>query len=314
MSLLEKDITHDDFVKFFGMNYDAYVEPVRLEYAEAVKTLGKTPTRNDLLRHRFNALARDEHELLNPRGVREFYCSDFYSRILAYEVCPNEATMNGLLSHIAEQMTEGKRGEAIEDAMKLAEDRFGAERLHILEHGFGTCKSVMWFLANGKTPVIDAIDYVLPIRSFMAQMVHKYTYDLGWVNFRWLYPDGRRPEFPLHDDTHYFSLIDSEEVIEHAVNPRGEVHRFGELARDGCILNMSTFFNSCNGDDPQHLLENEKFQDTHLWFDAVYDAGFAATGRDPRGCIKILEKRDGHSIHFDEDGYNGKYTNDGELK
>lgn len=275
-SIVGDDVRAGDWFEFFGESFEEYTNPVDEGINECLQTQEHVD-RNDLLRPLFNEMTLREDGTRDPQKITEFYSSDFLSRVIAHEMGKNDWISRTLASLYVSWEREPQHV-----AVAMAEECFGSS-LKILDHGFGLGTQLMGMYVQHLEGEFYATDYKISARSFALTMLRKYL-DL-YAAPLWI-----APENALYETYGPFHVINSAEVMEHLPDPVAEVNRLSSCLVPGGFLCMSTFFNSCDGKDPQHLECNDKFQENQIWFDAVRAAGLVPFANDPRGVLKVWQK------------------------
>lgn len=271
------DVREEDWVDFFGESYEKYTAPIVAGIARIKRETG-TYTRNDLLRPFFNEITKKADGSRDAQGIKDFYASQTLSRLLAYELGHRDWIKNALGGLIG-----GWEREPKQVAMTAALSFFD-EPLRVLEHGFGNGVYLLGFFAQHPEGKYFAVDYKCKTREFVIAMLRKYLrMDVTPI---WLTTDS----IERYENFGPYHLVNSCEVMEHIPEPVAEVQRIASCIVPGGLLTMSTFFNSCNGQDPQHLECNDLFQDSQMWFDHVRAAGLIPYMNDPRGILKVWLK------------------------
>lgn len=263
-----------------GKSYKEYVQPVVDAYATAREGAG-TLDRNDVLRPAFNRLAGKPYERI-ANGVNEFYgnTGEMFARMIAFEIGEVDCLTNGvgLGLHYWREYEYSL-------ALGMAAARFGWLGLNMLDHGAGRCHMSLAASYLGITKV-SVRDYDIPARRLLQHGMASYSKNM-YRPYWDLFLDPEEP-FVVRDGG--YNLVISMDVLEHVADPVLELDRIYKAMAPGGILLLGTFFNSCDGKDPQHLDEHAKYQDTQLWASVVSEIGFRVVGRDPRGVEKVYEK------------------------
>lgn len=261
------------------MPWEDYVDSV-------VKIAKRNPAgeydRNYVLRPWFNTVVRPDGREILPRGLDNFYSNPdgLYCRVMAYETGRDDIIQNLLKkSEFWLGLPEYK---CIVSHLLAVED----EAPRVLDHGCGLCHTSLGLLK--KRIDVTMYDYDIPSRRAVIKSVGLYGHNYG------MYPEQLRfIHAGVHgvDEAGSFHAVISQDVLEHLPHPDIEVKKFNRMLRPGGLLLMGTFFNSCNGQDPQHLFENDKYQDTDLWFNVVAEAGFEPYLKDVNGVLKVWRKK-----------------------
>jgi 2-polyprenyl-3-methyl-5-hydroxy-6-metoxy-1,4-benzoquinol methylase len=284
------DATEQDWAEHFNVSWAEYVQPIIDTRDAFERQHGSLPARCQIVTAKFNEMATNEDGSHNLIGVEKFYASDFFSRMIAFELGgPTNTVTNAMGGRGGKELL----GEPIADALVDLVGLYGPN-LEVLDCGFGGGQVVMRLAQLFPDASYTLVDFYSPAHQYFADMVQKYVRGTTF-DFRWIYP-GCQADF---DDYEYDYII-SNEVLEHTFDPVGEVARFANCLRPGRFLHLSTFFNSMNGHDPQHLTENDKYQDVELWFSEVRALGFRDYKKDPRGVLKTFER-----VELDVDSTNG---------
>lgn len=287
------DITDEDFKEFFGMSWKQYTAPIR-KITNRLKRDGQRVDRPWVCRDSFNKATlpkeqqgRDSHGYFpetkrDPRSVRMFYGSDFYSRALAHD--PYESLMS--LKELLEEGLKVVAGMPYEDGLIHVCKQFGEQNVSVLDYGHGLGKAIAGLMQIApRVQAFVACDIQCKARQFLEAMFRKYVRGVNVVfehkeyTEKWLVSN--------HGPYHFVNCTD---VLEHCHNPEEEIRRIANVMVEGGVLNLGTFFNSCNGEDVTHLEETELYQDTDLWFSKVYGAGFELHGKDANGVEKLFRK------------------------
>lgn len=255
-----------------GVPWQMYTQQPREMY-EQLKATNPNADRDDLLRDHFNNMA-GQHGNRNPDGIDAFYYDEhgIHQRVVVWEMGETGVLGNMAAGRFLEQQAQGQ---AFEEASK----RF-RHRLRALDHGTGPGNCLVPLaLAQVRavgyewdTPAIRLLK-----RAFAAYVPgSKVTF----VTPR----EGFESQGP-------YNLVYSSEVMEHLLDPVGEIQRIARCMEPGGYLYLSTFFNDCHGKNPQHLTENNVFQDVDLWMSEVRRAGFDLAGHDENGVAKVFVRR-----------------------
>lgn len=290
---LTGEITDQDFHEFFGMTWEEYTAPIR-KIVEQLKRDGQRIDRPWVCRDSFNkiTLPRDQQSRdpqgyfpetkRDPRSVRMFYGSDFYSRTLMYD--PFESSMS--IKSLFEEGTKVVVDAPYENGLMHVCSRFGEQNVRVLDYGHSMGRVIAGLMGIApRVQVFVACDIRCKAREFLESMFKKYVQGTNYVfehkeySEKWLVSN--------HGPFHFVNCTD---VLEHCHNPEDEIKRIANVMVDGGIINLGTFFNSCKGEDVTHLEETELYQDTDLWFSKVYGAGFELYGRDMNGVEKLFRK------------------------
>lgn len=288
------DISTEDFNEFFGVSWEEYTAPIQ-EIEDRLRSRGSRIDRPWLCRDYFNKVTlpedqrdRDPHGYYpdtkrDPQAVRQFYSSDFYSRVLAYAFLRTDKKLHRMFSHAE---SRPYAGEPQEDALMYACSRFGEQNIQVLDYGCGMANAVVT-LTNivPRARLFIACDIFCKARQFLGAMFAKYVHG---VNVQFEYK--QYWEDNLVSRCGPFHFVNCTDVLEHCHFPEEEIKRIADVMVVGGVLNLGTFFNSCQGEDVTHLEEVEVYQDTELWFGKVYDAGFELFAKDPRGAEKLFRK------------------------
>lgn len=278
------DVTEGDWQRFLsGMSWEHFVQPIVEAYAklEAEKGVGNFD-RNDVLRPDFNLRARGAEGKLFEYGVVNFYKDwrGLFARIRAYETGKEHCLTNAVV-RAGEQLFTNPEYRYIADyldGVRLSEGR----RPTVLDHGAGLCWSSMYLASLG----FDVVMHDWPIPSFNLMAY------LGSLNFHGHFnstsPRGTRD---IGGAAAYeYDAIITMDVLEHVINPIDQLGQLAAQLRKGGRLLMGTFFDSCQGKDPQHLEEHKRYQDTSVWFGEVEALGLRLCFKDANGVEKVWEK------------------------
>jgi len=262
-----------------GMTYTDYVEPVGLAYAQGAKD------RNDILRPEFHRIM-EKHGGITQDALDEFYGDDFgmFARVIAYESGGENCVRNAFNAAGTASVEEG-----IGMAATLAYNAFSSGKRYVFEHGCGMYRdalTVQRFMHN-KARVVT-YDYDIPFRRLFLDALWQLHPEL-WVTSHFIRPNSLRDYVDKLDHPIYH-LVVSNEVLEHVLDPAAEVALLIRMLKPGGFLMMSTFFNSCEGKDPQHLEAHVPYQDSELWFRTVEAFGVERYAQDPRGVYKVWRK------------------------
>lgn len=271
--MIQLDFSQDTGEKDWGFvlqgeSWDDYTKPVRLFYEQ-----NPGADRNDCFRTYFNSTVSD---LTDHDQLRAFYGGreGIFCRLLAYEM-----GKQGVLQQVVNAGRSVCSQHEYSVAIGAALTRFAGDRVCALDHGFGKGYVGLVLAALGFSS--DLYDYSTPSRELLRFACRAYQPELN-KNVRFLF---------IGDDTYVgnkYHLVVSMDVLEHIPNPAAELRRIrASMATDGVLL-LGTFFNSCHGHDPSHLVINEHYQDTELWFSEVRNAGFELFAADPRGVPKVF--------------------------
>ena len=275
------DSTPEDWVKFFGCTREEYTREIT-EAQARLNTQQESVGRNDIIRDYFNSIATTGDGRHTPSAVRRFYESDKFSKLLAFEI-PESGILHAMHGAITGGMAN-MPGEPLEVSIKMAQERFGPH-LKVLDHGFGNGQTALGIGQHAPGSLIVLADFYCPTRAFLFELMQKYVKGVHLV-VQWI----TGPYQSRYDELCQYDLVNSNEVMEHVPWPETEINRIASCTRMGGYLQLGTFFNSCDGYDPQHLTENDLYQDTNRWFSVVQRAGFQLAARDPRGVEKVFER------------------------
>ena len=253
------------------MTYEEYIRPVTDRYKMLCEKHKQahmpTPDRNDIFRDCFNALVDQEH--LSQTMLDEFYGGrdSIFPRIVAFEGSKCNHLYN--LAHIA---CSTLRTESLYPVLDRTFEHFQTTELHIFDHGAGffqdTARCFMW----SPQVSVTAYDYDIPWRRVVAEAFHRYTslrFELRYVQNDITHETTEAAA----SDAEYYHVIVTDEVLEHCINPKETLRALVRKLKPGGALYCSTFFNSCNGHDPSHLLADEVYQDCDLWFSEIASFG-----------------------------------------
>lgn len=275
---LERDVTPKDWIDFFGCEYDLYIAPIVQRKVDLLNR-GERAERCDILRGFFHAHFTEldlEDEVLQG-NLNAFYSSEIFARMLAYE-----ASETGTLSALMLHDDALNSDEAHWSCAREVFQRANGNPVSVFDHGAGDLHYSITLASVYPNAYVDAYDVDNPFRVFIKAMLAKYAPE---VSQRVCHTS---PKYrPTPPDSYH--LINSREVMEHLVDPLKELDFLSCIAARGCIMHISTFFNSCDGQDPQHLERHNKYQDSELWFDEIRSRGWVDHADDPRGCLKVFQ-------------------------
>jgi 2-polyprenyl-3-methyl-5-hydroxy-6-metoxy-1,4-benzoquinol methylase len=267
------------WIDFTGKTWEQYVDPIKSYYDSGQTTVD----RNDFIRDAFNALAGAEGNR-DVAGIESFYTdpAGIFCKLLAWEAGSDDL-LNKVRSGGAHRLIPGgpyRRG------LDLAIERFGAENLHVFDHGCGTGDFSLGIAGICPNAKVHMYDYKVPTRQVLHRAILEDPYTANIVEPKWI------GEYEFWKADPRYNLVITNEVLEHLIDPELELQHLCESMVPGGILYLSTFFNSCDGHDPQHLDEHAGFQDTVAWFKVVDKCGFDLLECDSNGCEKIFRKKD----------------------
>lgn len=271
MNNLIGDVTPEDWEEFLGCTWEEYVEPI----AEQCKRLPRT----DVIRPVFNDKTLDQDGWRNMEDVVQFYGSDFYSRLLAYEF-GRQNCFSAALSCMDEQFHGAPMECGLMDAVRM----FG-DNILVFEHGFNLAHYTLLMAKRAPKPLYLLCDVKCDTRRFVMQMLRKYVPDLrfAYIGVR----DDGVPEIPKTNQK--VNYLVSSEVLEHVPDPVACLRYFRSVMVDSGLMYLSTFFNSMCGQDALHLIEHEGYQQTELWFAQIENAGFKPYKADDNGVMKLWQ-------------------------
>lgn len=269
----------DIWEEVLGETWESYVDTVVKLY-EYERSKKEIVDRNDILRPWFNTLCRPDGVNLTPEGLSKFYSmrDGLYCRMLAYEMGKEEILK--CREHVAKYLFEQQEYQFVISHAKRSDGP-----TYALDHGAGMCHTSLGLLGVGFN--VTVYDYDTPHKQAFLKALGKYGKDRGYVVEAIRFYDAAKYRV---DECGQFDLIISQDVLEHVENPVDEVTRLHRALREGGLLLMGTFFNSCNGHDPQHLCEHDRFQDTSLWFSTVESIGLTPIFQDKNGVNKVWRK------------------------
>lgn len=273
---LERDVTPRNWFGFFGCEYDLYIAPITQRKVDLINA-GQRAERCDILRDFFLQICGRDDEITEDK-LTEFYSSEFFAQMLAYEASEYD-TLSKLLRHNDALNSDESQWAAARDVFQRA----NGNRVNVLDHGAGDLHYAITLASVYQTAYVDAYDVPNRFRTFILAMLRKYAPELSSRVFR-VYPSSTAL-LPYEK----YNLINSCEVMEHLLDPLKELDFLTRVAANNCIMHMSTFFNSCDGQDPQHLERHNKYQDSELWFDELRKRGWIDYATDPRGCLKVFQ-------------------------
>lgn len=287
------DITDEDFHKSFRMTWKEYTEPIQ-NIVDSLEHNGQCIEHPWICREDFNRTTlpkeqqdRDPYGYFpetkrDPRSVRRFYSSDFYSRVLAYNFLGCPMPLKELFATGVQIVDNGP----YEDGLMYVCSRFGEQNIRVLDYGHGMAKTILGLMAIvPRVQVFVACDIRCKVREFLEVMFKKYVHG---VDFQFEHKE--YSEKWLVSNYGPFHFVNCTNVLEHCHNPEEEIKRIANVMVDGGVLHLGTFFNSCQGKDVTHLEETELYQDTTLWFSKVCDAGFELHGKGKNGVDKLFRK------------------------
>lgn len=274
----------DTWESVLHMPWEDYVDPI-------VKILGRAPEehrtdRNYVLRPWFNTVARPDGVHLLDGGVDRFYSlpDGLYCRMLAYEI-GRDRVIGRLLGLGNRILCEREEYSYL---MAWATDQLQKTKrtARVLDHGCGMCHVSLALLGAGLA--VTMYDHDIPARHVIMKALGQYG-----ATYHGLRPERLRfVHAGLHkvDECGEFDMIISQDVLEHLLDPEDEVRRFAAILRKGGKLLCAPFFNSCSGNDPQHLFENDKYQDDKLFHGMIENVGFIPCKSDVNGVLKVWER------------------------
>ena len=286
MSACGMDVQPSDWEAELGCSYDEFVAPI-VERVRNLTERGVQFDRNDLVRDSFNRMVGFEGDR-NFGALGDYYAGrgeGLFGRLLVYEASQGfllTSTMNGGLHDIAGTVV-------LREACLSVLGRFG-HHVSVLDHGSGHGRfafGVMRTLPNCTVVVYDYPNPVLRVlKRLMSSPAYLYSEYRNRIRFH-LIPDGQSDAWDTLGGK--FHLVRSTEVLEHVTDPIYELTRLRSCMVDGGLMYSSTFFNSCEGQDPSHLDEHKHFQDTELLYKTYEDCGFRLIQRDENGVPKLWE-------------------------
>ena len=293
------DITPADWEAWFEVPYAQVVKPAVAVRDAAWERLGHCPSRCEGLGRYFNEVAPEREDgTRNDKAVKNYYATRLYD-----SWCAMELPESGALGYLLDKAMGCWEGEPHQALVREATRRFGCG-IDVLSHGWGDGAHILGMMTENARARYYTMEVASPLREFLIHHVrlrtriglpvaHDHPFPETEVYPGWMYPSGAfsltgPEERPLLDGTVH--AIHSCEVLEHVVAPEKVAAGFAQMLRPGGLLMLSTFFNSMDGHDPQHLRENEKYQDEGLWFGVLEGLGLRPYWRDPRGVLKIWEK------------------------
>lgn len=287
------DITDEDFEEFFGMPWRKYTAPIR-KIASRLKREGQRVDRPWICRENFNKTTlpkeqqgRDPYGYFpetkrDPKSVRMFYGSDFYSRVLAYDPSAFSRSLKKLFAAGEQLVADGP----YKDGLTYVCSRFGEQNIRVLDYGHGMARTIAGLMGiASRAELFVVCDIRCKMREFLEVMFTKYVHN---VNFQFEHKEYSEKWLVSNYGPYHF--VNCTDVLEHCHNPEDEIKRIANVMVDGGILHLGTFFNSCQGEDVTHLEETEIYQDVPLWHGKVYDAGFELHGKDQNGVEKLFRK------------------------
>jgi len=289
--VLDGDVIAQDWVDFFEQPYAEYVRPARELRERRMRELGDySPPRCAVLREEFNrACSPLSDGTCDPDDVLRYYGGDIYDRYMALESCEE-----GVLQNCVTSIRGGAwEGEPTHTLVHLAASEFGQEFVAV-DHGFGHGEHLLGMMSEYPRATYYAVEVASPFRLFLIGRIRRYVRGAR-IYPVWMFPGGAFTidglpgvKKPLDDGTVH--AVHSCEVLEHIPHPERVVEGFARMLAPGGLLMLSTFFNSMGGHDPQHLTENDQYQDSEKWFRIVESYGLRRYWSDPRGVPKIWRK------------------------
>lgn len=274
----------EDWERILGETWDSYVDPIEKLFYHARQKKSEAD-RNDILRPWFNTLARPDGHSLVVSGVQKFYSDPdgLYCRMMAYET-GRDAYIENRKTGGAGICNQPEYQFCINEMMQRQTQT--KKTPHVLDHGAGAGNTTVGILARNLN--ITAYDYYTPHKKMLTLSIGKYgpLFDLAPEKYRFI--DAAVCKV---DECGKFDLVISQDVMEHLIDPLDEVKRVHSVLNDDGLLLMGTFFNSCNGNDPQHLTEHDKYQDWEMWFREVEEVGFVKCCTDGNGVNKVWRKK-----------------------
>lgn len=270
----------EEWIDVVGCTWEEYTQPIRDLYAQHEGD--PTFDRDSCFRDDFN-------KRVGPNGARNFEAvAEFYgdpngifARLVAYEQgAPDDKSP--VLKAIATGHAQFEWS-ALAFARDEAARRFGDDGVIMLDHGAGPCSLGLSVADSYKRAKVILYDFPLPLRQVIGRMMPRYLQDR--VSFSWAPTSG-----PFFRPGVHFNLVTSQEVLEHCVDPFGELSRIASNMVKGGVIYLSTFFNDVEGKNPSHLSEHHGYQDTPIYLKAIEDCGFQLIGRDINGCERVFEK------------------------
>jgi hypothetical protein len=274
-----------------GVSYDAYVAPI-IEAYKKLRGEKENVNRDDILRDVFNNMAGGEWAGTprNKKGVLEFYESDTFGRLLAFELC--QYTPNKVVKTLS--VSGNDRLSAPLEPFPVMLKEINADtngKFKMLDHGSGDVS----FIAAASLLYPNAsycmYDFSVPSRRMIEKTYNRFlseTYDWSflWASSK----DTEKANRNKYKKAGPYDFIISNEVIEHCTDPLAEVEALVSSLKVGGKLMLGTFFNSCEGQNPQHLAENDIYQDWEKWFELIEAMGLKKYHHDPRGICKVWIK------------------------
>jgi len=256
--------------------YSEYTRPI-LEVAE------HTPADiNVYYRDQFNEWAVNTGGSINVAGMRRFYSDPLgmFARFRAFELGPENC--------FSRVIKMGKKRHAQQEYHWLYNEvynRIGRNvPLCVLDHGCGHGRDGIAFMRNGWH--VAFVDYKLPSLEMLLDMARRnYDSHADETHFLGLFEPSDAPAYAGR-----YHVVVSQDVLEHCLDPIAELRALHGALHDDGLLVLGTFFNSCNGQDPQHLEEHAHYQDTSLWFAELERVGFKLAQKDANGVERIWRK------------------------
>ena len=268
--------------------YDEYVAPVKERYAMLCEQHKQknlpSPDRNDIFRDCFNALV--DQNKLSQNMLDEFYGgrTSIFPRIVAFE-----GSACRQLANLANIACITLRTESLYPALDRAFEHFQTTELNIFDHGAGFFQDTARCFTWSPQVSVTAYDYDIPWRNVVAAAFKRFTH--LQFEMRYVRDDIKHESLEtIAADAEHYHVIVTNEVLEHCFNPVETLRALVRKLKPGGVLYCSTFFNSCNGHDPSHLLSGEVYQDCDMWFDAMTSMGLHKLHYDPRGICKVWKK------------------------
>lgn len=270
----------EEWIDITGQTWEEYTEPVRKMYEE--NELTEYYDRDCIWRDDFNRRVGPEGRR-NWAGVTEFYSDQegIFSRLIAHEQ-GNPADGDIILKKV-KQGREQLDLLALRTAHLEAAERFGTSGIIMLDHGTGPCSLGLAIADIYPKSRVVLYDFCLPHRRVIERRM--WPSMRNRVSFSWAPRSNAFFQMGMH-----FNLVYSQEVLEHCIDPFGELHAIHDNMVEGGVLFLSTFFNDVEGKNPSHLREHHKYQDTPTYLKAIEDCGFRLIGRDENGCERVFER------------------------
>ncbi len=291
VDLLDGDTNAILWEEVLGEPWEDYVKPVKDKMAELLATNGEGNfDKNDILRDDFNRRAGPEGNR-SVEGINAFYGDPqgVYARWVALGMGTDNVLENTYNSGVA--LLKNERGRNL--AWGMVQNRFEDRPTRfLLDHGCGQMQISMAMLINDRDSFMVCYDHGIPARKLLAKAIDKYLpYS---VNSRFLFcPVGEDDPFDLSDAdqrARKYHYVYTADVLEHLVDPLGEIKKIHDAMVSNGVMYMGTFFDSCQGHDPQHLDEHKAYQDCEHWFTLVEEVGFNRAIADQPSAWKTFTK------------------------